>query len=85
MTHFEAYEDMAGKWRWRMVAENHLCRELGRDVPLPARRDQGGEDDQRERRQVVCSVVPGVSVKAVLRRLIQREDARRSRLSLGEA
>lgn len=86
MTHFEAYEDMAGKWRWRMIAENHL-------VVASSGETYDSQHDAIRAAKVLkenagrsfVSVVPGVSVKTVLRRLIQREDARRGRLSLGEA
>ena len=86
MTHFEAYEDMAGKWRWRMVAENHLVIASSGET-FDSQHDalSAAEAVRDNAARSFVSVVPGVSVKAVLRRLIQREDARRSALSLGEA
>jgi uncharacterized protein YegP (UPF0339 family) len=86
MTHFEAYEDMAGKWRWRMVAENHLViASSGETFDSQREAIRAAETIRENAGRSFVSVVPGLSVKTVLRRLIQREDARRSRLSLGEA
>lgn len=85
MTHFEAYEDLAGKWRWRMVADNHLVIASSGETFDSQREALRTAEMLRENAgRSFVSVVPGLSVKTVLRRLIEREDARRGRrLSLG--
>ena len=84
MTHFETYEDLAGKWRWRLVAENHLVlASSGEAFDTQEAAIHAAETVKEHAGPAFVSVVPGASVKAVLRRLIRREDARR--LALGEA
>lgn len=80
MTHFEAYEDLAGKWRWRMLADNHLVIASSGES-FDSQRDaiRAAEMVRDNAPRSFVSVVPGLSIKTVLRRLIEREDARRSR------
>lgn len=77
MPEFDAFEDLAGKWRWRLVAANgRTVATSGESFHTHWHAMRAAEDVRAVASGAVVSSAPGVGAKDPLGAIIERELAR---------
>lgn len=68
MTHFEAYEDLDGRWRWRMIAANQrIIASSGESFDSHANAVRAARTVRDNAAASSVSSKPGIGIKALLR------------------
>ncbi len=80
MKRFEAFEDMEDRWRWRLIAASgKIIASSGERFDTHADAVRAAARVSSEAAGAAVSREPGIGFKALLGRLIRREEDRRSR------
>jgi uncharacterized protein YegP (UPF0339 family) len=84
MNRFETFEDLEDKWRWRLIAANgHVVASSGESFASHTDAIHAAANVKRLAADARLSPNPGVGFKALLARLIRREELRREKSSAG--
>jgi uncharacterized protein YegP (UPF0339 family) len=84
MHRFETFEDLEDKWRWRLIAANgRIVASSGETFPSHADALRAAAKIKTMAVDARVSPKPGVGFKALLSRLIRREEDRRERSAGG--
>lgn len=80
MSHFEAFEDLSEKWRWRLIGANgRVMATSGESFSSHTGALRAAAGVRRVAAASKIRSAPGRSWKATIRRLIQSEEARRGK------